>query len=127
MPKGRRQCRSQQGSGRACCHPMSPRHPVTLSFQTVRGLHHSRVELGLAHNERSETMLPIRTILHPTDFSEQAANAFELTCALARDYSANVILLHVLPVPVVPVIDGGVFPVPMEVPRQRLQAELDAI
>src|SRR5947209_9505674 len=72
-------------------------------------------------------MLPIRTILHPTDFSQQAANAFELACALARDYGAKLVVLHVLPTPVVPVIDGGVFPVPMEVPRHRLQQELGAL
>ena len=30
-------------------------------------------------------MLPIHTILHPTDFSERSAYAFPLACALARD------------------------------------------
>jgi hypothetical protein len=34
------------------------------------------------------TVLPIRTILHPTDFSEQSRPAFNLACALARDYGA---------------------------------------
>lgn len=41
-------------------------------------------------------MLPIRTILHPTDFSAGSENAFHLASSLARDYGAQVIVLHVL-------------------------------
>jgi nucleotide-binding universal stress UspA family protein len=44
-------------------------------------------------------MLPIRTILYPTDFSETAECAFPLACALARDYGARLIVLHVYPPP----------------------------
>jgi nucleotide-binding universal stress UspA family protein len=40
-------------------------------------------------------MLPIRTILHPTDFSARSADAFQLACSLARDYGARLIVLHV--------------------------------
>jgi nucleotide-binding universal stress UspA family protein len=40
-------------------------------------------------------MIPIRTILHPTDFSEHAEQAFQLACCLARDQGARVIVLHV--------------------------------
>jgi nucleotide-binding universal stress UspA family protein len=40
-------------------------------------------------------VLPIRVILHPTDFSDRAGNAFHLACALARDYRARLIVLHV--------------------------------
>jgi nucleotide-binding universal stress UspA family protein len=40
-------------------------------------------------------MLAIRTILHPTDFSERAGYAFEVAHALARDYNARLIVLHV--------------------------------
>jgi nucleotide-binding universal stress UspA family protein len=40
-------------------------------------------------------MLSIRTILHPTDFSEVSTNAFQLACALARDYHAPLHVLHV--------------------------------
>ncbi len=40
-------------------------------------------------------MLPIRTILHPTDFSPVAYHAFEVACGLARDYQARLVLLHV--------------------------------
>jgi len=40
-------------------------------------------------------MLPIHTILHPTDFSAHAERAFELACAVANDHSARLIILHV--------------------------------
>jgi len=40
-------------------------------------------------------MLAIHTILHPTDFSDRSVYAFELACALARDYCARLIVLHV--------------------------------
>lgn len=56
-------------------------------------------------------MLPLATILHPTDFSEHSEFAFRLACALARDYQARLVLLHVLPPPMV-VYAGG--PVPAE-------------
>ncbi|MFM8273606.1 MAG: alpha/beta fold hydrolase [Gemmata sp.] len=44
-------------------------------------------------------MLPIRTILHPTDLSAEAAPALRLACALARDYGARLILLTAYPRP----------------------------
>jgi nucleotide-binding universal stress UspA family protein len=44
-------------------------------------------------------MIALKTILHPTDFSESSRYALELACALARDQAARVILLHVLPHP----------------------------
>lgn len=56
-------------------------------------------------------MLPLATILHPTDFSEHSQFAFRLACALARDYKARLVLLHVLPPPMV-IYAGG--PVPAE-------------
>jgi nucleotide-binding universal stress UspA family protein len=40
-------------------------------------------------------MLPIQTILHPTDFSDTSEHAFHLACALARDYGARLIAVHV--------------------------------
>jgi nucleotide-binding universal stress UspA family protein len=36
----------------------------------------------------------IRTILHPSDFSETSRPAFQTACALARGYDANLILLQ---------------------------------
>lgn len=44
-------------------------------------------------------MKPIKTILHPTDFSANSASALELACSRARDQRARVILLHVVPHP----------------------------
>src|SRR5436853_254987 len=44
-------------------------------------------------------MLPIHTILHPTDFSDRSAYAFKVACALGRDYGARLVLLHVVPLP----------------------------
>jgi nucleotide-binding universal stress UspA family protein len=46
-------------------------------------------------------MLPIRTILCATDFSETANLSFRLARALARDYDARVIVVHVAQPPVV--------------------------
>lgn len=57
-------------------------------------------------------MLPIGTILHPTDFSEPSEFAFRLACALARDYDARLVLLHVMPPPMVVYGGGGVPPEP---------------
>lgn len=42
-------------------------------------------------------MLPIRTILHPTDLSPESRPAFHYACALARDYGARLVLLSVYP------------------------------
>jgi nucleotide-binding universal stress UspA family protein len=44
-------------------------------------------------------MLPMRTILVPTDFSCSSANAFAIAASLAREGGARVILLHVLSEP----------------------------
>ncbi len=41
-------------------------------------------------------MLKIRTILHATDFSPPADNAFQLACSLARDHGAKLVVLHVV-------------------------------
>jgi nucleotide-binding universal stress UspA family protein len=54
-------------------------------------------------------MLTVRTILHPTDFSEPSGYAFNLACALARDYGARLVVLHVTPPPVI-VYGGGMAP-----------------
>jgi nucleotide-binding universal stress UspA family protein len=42
-------------------------------------------------------MFAIRTILHPTDFSQPAAAAFRVARALAHDHEARLVVLHVLP------------------------------
>lgn len=42
-------------------------------------------------------MFTIGIILHPTDFSPSANNAFQLACSLARDHGARLIVVHVQP------------------------------
>lgn len=44
-------------------------------------------------------MLPIKTVLHATDFSQASTYAWEFACALAHDYRARLILLHVTEIP----------------------------
>jgi len=61
-------------------------------------------------------MLPIHTILHPTDFSEASQPAFEFSCALARDYRAKLVLIHVIPPTHVFAPDGIAVPFPPEEP-----------
>jgi nucleotide-binding universal stress UspA family protein len=51
-------------------------------------------------------MFEIKTILHPTDFSERSDQAFRLACSLARDHGARLVLLHVAPPPMTEI--GGV-------------------
>jgi len=68
-------------------------------------------------------MLPIHTILCPTDFSAYSDNAFLTACALARDYGARVIVLHVVPSPVMPYVTVAVPPPPevnLDEPREML-------
>jgi nucleotide-binding universal stress UspA family protein len=65
-------------------------------------------------------MLPIRTILHPTDFSTSSDYAFRLACSLARDYGSRLIVLHVATPPVV-AFGEGVLPVQPEGYRDELR------
>jgi nucleotide-binding universal stress UspA family protein len=44
-------------------------------------------------------MWPIKTILHPTDFSEGSQDAFRLACSVARDQGARLVILHVTSIP----------------------------
>jgi nucleotide-binding universal stress UspA family protein len=50
-------------------------------------------------------MLPIRTILHPTDFSEHSRSAFQTACFLAHECAARLVVLHVVEPPAT--ITGG--------------------
>jgi nucleotide-binding universal stress UspA family protein len=70
------------------------------------------------------TMLRIRTILHPTDFSPLARHAFEVACSLAQDYKARLVLLHVHepPVPM-----GELVPTESPDIREYLLRELHAL
>jgi len=68
-------------------------------------------------------MLPIRTILLPTDFSDGSAAAFRIACSLARDYGATVIVLHVAPPAIV---YTGIVPGPTkEMYQGQLKSWLD--
>jgi nucleotide-binding universal stress UspA family protein len=68
-------------------------------------------------------MLHVATILHPTDFSEHSESAFRLACALAWDYKARLVLLHVLPPPVV-IYAGGLAPVDLGQDTDEAKARL---
>ena len=68
-------------------------------------------------------MFPLRTILHPTDFSDLSDHALKLALDLARDYSARLIVLHVLTPPVLAYGADGLLPDQQEIldaARQRL-------
>lgn len=68
-------------------------------------------------------MLPIHKILHPTDFSDLSQAAFDVACALARDYSAELLVVHVnRPAPIF-APDGIAVAVPTEEPYE-LHAKL---
>ena len=36
-------------------------------------------------------MLPVKTLLHPTDLTEASRHAFDLVCQIARDRGARVV------------------------------------
>jgi|SRR5438128_2167268 len=69
-------------------------------------------------------MLPIRTILHATDFSASADYAFNLACALARDYHARLLVVHIRPLPTTMLWEGGYMPPGDEIrdEEERLRA-----
>jgi nucleotide-binding universal stress UspA family protein len=71
-------------------------------------------------------MLAVRTVLHPTDFSERSQYAFGLACALAQGYGARLIVLHVAEVPTVAYGEGVVSPNPEEL-RAAAQEQLDRL
>src|SRR5436305_401359 len=58
-------------------------------------------------------MFAVHTILHPTDFSERSQYALWLACALARDYGARLIVLHVAELPALGSAGGGEMVPPM--------------
>ncbi len=58
-------------------------------------------------------MLPIKTILHPTDFSDFSRAGFQLACSLAKDYNARLIVIHVEPP--IEIIHGGFYGAPVAI------------
>lgn len=71
-------------------------------------------------------MFPIRKILHATDFSDLSRPAFELACALARDFGAEVVVCHVAPQPIIPVGEGMVVTTPAG-ETEQLTARLEQL
>jgi nucleotide-binding universal stress UspA family protein len=71
-------------------------------------------------------MLPIHTVLHPTDFSDRSGCAYQLACALARDYGARLVLLHVKP-PDIIYGEGWVLPPDPEAERCDLLNRLKGL
>jgi nucleotide-binding universal stress UspA family protein len=71
-------------------------------------------------------VLEIRTVLHPTDFSDLSRPAFELACSLARDFGAELVVLYVTPWPAPGVVDGIVVGIPTE-PDDELLARLEQV
>jgi nucleotide-binding universal stress UspA family protein/quercetin dioxygenase-like cupin family protein len=69
-------------------------------------------------------MAGIQTILHPTDFSDNSRPAFETACALARDYQAMLLVLHVM-APSVSPLAGSTPPDPLRsIEGQHLGVQL---
>ena len=69
-------------------------------------------------------MLPIHTILHATDFSPQSEAAFGVACALARDYRARVIVMHVHQTPTMAFGEFGALPPAPDETEEGLRARL---
>jgi nucleotide-binding universal stress UspA family protein len=70
-------------------------------------------------------VLPIHTILHPTDFSPAADLALQLAGSLAKDYGARLVILHVGRPPLSHL--GGTTalpPMPEEWGREELERQL---
>jgi nucleotide-binding universal stress UspA family protein len=70
-------------------------------------------------------MFPIRTIVHPTDFSENSRGAWEIACLLARDHGSRLLLVHVEP-PQPRFAEPGAVP-PAPVDRRALERLLAQI
>ncbi len=67
---------------------------------------------------------PFRAILHPTDFSEPREEAFRVACALAKEHSARLFVVHAV---VAPPVSSVHQPMPLPLPgdpRAHLQAVL---
>ncbi|MFO0911227.1 MAG: universal stress protein [Isosphaeraceae bacterium] len=71
-------------------------------------------------------MLPIKTILHPTDFSDASEHALKMAVGLARDYHARLLLLHAVEPPVY-YGELGVNFIPPEDYRESAQERVDAL
>jgi len=75
---------------------------------------------------KETVMLRIRTILHPTDFSASADNAWQVACSLADAYGAELLLLHVQARTLSPMGEYGMLP-PETENQEELEQRLAAI
>ena len=72
-------------------------------------------------------MIAIRTILHPTDFSEASTPAYQFATALARDYGAKLLIMHAWQRSAVVHCRAGAIPVTEpEAVQAEAQLKLDA-
>jgi len=72
-------------------------------------------------------MLPIHTILHPTDFSDRSALALPVASALARDYGARLVVLHVAAPPAVAYTEGVFVPEDHEAALAEARRQLELL
>lgn len=71
-------------------------------------------------------MLPIKAILHPTDFSDASEHALRMAVGLARDYHARLVLLHAIEPPVY-YGELGMAVLPTEVDRDNATRRVAAL
>lgn len=81
----------------------------SVAEEVVRNAHCPVVTVRASPRETASgpqepAAVPIRTILHPTDFSEACKEAFRVACSLARDHAAEVVVVHV---PEPPAVGSG--------------------
>jgi len=69
-------------------------------------------------------MLPLKKIVCPTDFSEPAAEGLKIATELATQFSAEMLLVHV--VTPLPVMHGGVAPTGFHIPAVLEELEESA-
>jgi universal stress protein A len=68
--------------------------------------------------------MPIRTILHPTDYSPSSEAAFAYACSLAGEYFSEILVLHVVEPVFIMTVEGYPAPYPsgeLEAARKRLE------
>src|SRR5262249_13527498 len=82
---------------------------------------------GGKNDRRRSAMLPIHTLLYPTDFSPHAEFAFPMACALARDYGARLIVAHVRLIPTVAFTEMGAVVGPPVESVAELEDKLHAV
>jgi nucleotide-binding universal stress UspA family protein len=72
-------------------------------------------------------MSRIRTILHPTDFSENASPAFQYACNLARDYDARLVVVYAMEPVAALVGEGGLVTNDLDERREVARRQLAAV